>query len=166
MAVRCTMLGGHTVSAPPVFSVKQPWAGLLVTKVKRFENRTWRPVDLGWFLVHASSGRAPGLPALAADASYRKAIVAAGMQDPKTWPTSAVVGAVKIGRVWDPDQLRPKLSKMDLFLCGDVEGTYLWEITAAVEFTNPLPCKGKLNLWYLAGDVLAEYEGRFAANAL
>jgi hypothetical protein len=152
--------------APSVFSVKQPWAGLLVTGVKRYEARTWYPTRPAWLLVHASSGKATGLRELGLDPLYEKALRAAGMERPGEWTTSAVVGAVKVSRVWHSDKPRPQLGKMDLFLCGSIEGMALWEVSYKVQFRQPISCKGKLNFWQLQGDVLEEYERLFESGQL
>ncbi len=42
------------------FSVRQPWSGLLMVGIKRFEVRTWQPPAPDYFLVHAAS-KVPGL---------------------------------------------------------------------------------------------------------
>src|SRR5438552_3865539 len=110
------------MAAPTVFSVKQPWAGLLISGVKRFEVRSWYPKEPGWLLVHASSGKAPGLRELSEVPEFTKALKVAEMTDPKLWPTSAVIGAVRIAKVWLPDAPRPKLSKRDQVLCGNIAG--------------------------------------------
>ena len=111
------------------FSVRQPWAGLLMAGVKRFEVRTWRPKDNQAFvLVHASAGKAVGLPDLRKEAHYQSAVRQAGMEDETSWAQSALLGLVEITKVWEPDDIQPGLTDLDEFLCGTIYDVYLWEV--------------------------------------
>src|SRR5688572_22627658 len=76
-------------------SVRQPWAGLLVAGVKRFEARTWKPRELGFLLVHASAGKAGDLRDLRADPLYQRSLRQAGMSDEQSWPRSVFIGLVE-----------------------------------------------------------------------
>lgn len=135
------------------FSVKQPWAGLLLAGIKKFEVRSWAPAELGPYFVHASTGRSPAHSHLCADATYLKALNEADMADPRSWPTGAILGVVNVRRIWEPGRARPRLTKLDKLLCGDIDGMRLWEIDGAVRFDEPIPSKGKLNLWVTEGSV-------------
>lgn len=128
-------------------SVKQPWASLLVSGVKRFEVRSWAPSRLGKLFVHASGSKAVGLPMLRRDRLYHHALQEAGLEDESAWPISAIVGMVTVSRVWGPDGRLPRLSKLDRYLCGTIDGMCLWEIGSSTVFPKPIPCPGKLNLW-------------------
>ena len=130
------------------FSVKQPWAGLLMAGVKRFEVRTWRPKeDQIYAMVHASSGRAVGLPEFRRDELYQKAVRAAGMVDEKSWTQSALLGLVEIKKVWERGNVPPGISDLDEYLCGTVHDIFLWEVGGRWPFTTPIKCHGRLNLW-------------------
>lgn len=129
-----------------ILSVKQPWAGLLLSGVKKYECRGWGPRRPGVMLLHASSGKALGLPELREERLYQQAVAEAGMEDESEWTTSAIIGAVDVVRVWPPDRL-PPLSAMDEFLVGDLEDSYLWETGTRWPFAKPITCHGKLNLW-------------------
>lgn len=129
------------------FSVKQPWASLLVAGVKRFEVRTWAPRDPGLFLVHASSGKADGIRELRSESLFQEALRRAGLTDEKAWPQSAFVGLVDVTRVIAPeDDLPDDISEMDEYLGGG-DDVFLWEVGRRWVFPSPVPCHGKLNLW-------------------
>lgn len=129
------------------FSVRQPWAGLLVAGTKRFEVRSWKPRALGLHLVHASLGKAHHIRELRKEPQYPKALKLAGMEDESQWPSGAILGVVEITKVWAPDSPPRKLTLMDQFLCGEIKGMYLWQVGNRWVFKDPIPCHGALNLW-------------------
>lgn len=129
-----------------VLSVRQPWASLLLSGVKKYECRGWGPRRPGVMLVHASSGKAEGMPELRQERLYQQGIREAGLEDESAWPASAILGAVDVVRVWEPGR-PPKLSAMDVFMVGDPDDSYLWEVGARWPFAKPIRCHGKLNLW-------------------
>ena len=129
-----------------VLSVRQPWASLLLSGVKKYECRGWGPRHTGVMLMHASSGKAEGMPELRAEPLYQQGIAEAGLEDESAWPASAIIGAVNVVRVWEPGQ-PPKLSAMDIFMVGNPDDSYLWEVGARWPFAKPIRCHGKLNLW-------------------
>ena len=146
------------------FSVKQPWAGLLVAGVKRFEVRTWAPSGPGVFLVHASSGKARGMPELRAEPLFQKSLREAGMTDEQGWPQSAFLGLVEVARVINTEEGLPRrFTKQDEFLCGSVESILLWEIGRRWPFTRPVPCNGMLNLWRPPTEVHAAINRQLSA---
>jgi activating signal cointegrator 1 len=150
------------------FSVKQPWAGLLVAGVKRFEARTWPPKRQGLFLVHASSGKSPGMPELRAEPLFQRSLGEAGMTDERAWPESAFLGLVEIAAVIGPDDDLPEdLTEQDEFLCGNMDGMFLWRVGRRWPFSRPVPCHGKLNLWQPPAAVHAALDAELtAADAL
>ena len=79
-------------------SVKQPWAGLTMAGIKRFEVRPWRPTgERGLLLLHASSGTASRLRDDEKEPLYWTALEQAAMPDKKLWPRSASSASSKSG---------------------------------------------------------------------
>jgi len=137
-------------------SVRQPWAGCLVTGAKTVENRKWpegeeaRAKLPGWYLIHASKigeeagavsyrGRhvyVPNVP-IARVREVRKAI---GGFANSSLDLGAIVGAVHVPRVdlfyTDRDACNP-------WACGPV----LWRVDVAIVFEGSIPCSGSLGLW-------------------
>lgn len=147
------------------FSVKQPWAGLLLARIKKFEVRSWAPAELGPYFVHASTGRSPAHAHLCGDTTYLRALRDADLADPSSWPTGAILGVVNVKRIWAPDKARPRLTKLDKLLCGETAGMFLWEIDQALPFDEPIPCKGKLNLWSTDGALSTAFKRALRRNA-
>jgi hypothetical protein len=134
-----------------ILSVRQPWAGLLVSGVKRFEVRSWAPaLAPGWVLIHASSGRAVGLGELYEYRAFNKALRLAGMEDQGGWVQRAVIGAVKFAAfldTWKVEQQPKHLSEIDRMMIGEAPDRFLWKVVEAKTFRKPIQCHGKLNLW-------------------
>jgi hypothetical protein len=129
------------------FSVKQPWAGLLLSGQKRYEVRRWWPTEVpGLALVHASSGSAPWLSWCEGNPDYEKALARASMAEKRTWTRSAIIGVIEIRCVWRPGR-HPRLSQRDRVLCGRTTGQALWEIGRRWRFRLPISCDGRLHFW-------------------
>ena len=90
-----------------VLSVRQPWASLLLSGVKRYECRRWRPKQPGILLMHASSSKAAGMPEMRRERLFQEALRDAHLEDEEAWPFSAIIGAVEITRFWEPHR-RPR----------------------------------------------------------
>ncbi|MGD9764885.1 MAG: ASCH domain-containing protein [Candidatus Binatia bacterium] len=129
-----------------VLSVRQPWASLLLSGVKKYECRSWGPKRPGVLLMHASSGKAGGLPQLRTERLYQQAIAKAGLEEESAWPSSAIIGAVDVIRIWTPDR-QPRLTVMDEYLVGDPQDAFLWEVGRRWLFPTSVRCHGKLMLW-------------------
>ncbi len=130
-----------------VLSVKQPWAGLLMAGEKRFEVRTWRPVeDRGLVLLHASSGTA-STSDVDDEPLYQQALRRAGMPDRRAWVRSSILGVAEFRRIIVPPPMPTRFTKKDAVLCGSTEDVALWEAGDLFPFAAPIPCHGKLNLW-------------------
>ena len=146
------------------FSVKQPWASLILAGVKQYEVRSWAPVETGLVLLHASSSKAPGMPALRTNSLYQQAIALAGMEDERAWPQSALLGLVEIACIIAPEEARPSgLSDVDAYLGGDAADAFLWEIGERWVFPTPVPCKGRLQLWTPPEELHAALDAQLAA---
>lgn len=130
------------------FSVPQPFAQLLVTHIKHYEVRTWRPNELGWYFVHASADISHAHRYYMANDCpwYLSALRKAGLDphDPASWPTSAIVGAVNITKVYTDV---PRLSKRQAQLAGAIDDACLWYCGKAVKLASPVSHGGALRLW-------------------
>lgn len=134
-----------------VLSVRQPWAGLLVTGVKRYEVLKRRQKTPGYLLIHASSAK-QSLPAEMREREwYQKALAEAGMTDEKTWPRSALVGLVEFVDAFKPGGKLPTgFTRFDEDLCGgDIRGHFLWRAKRCWAFPQPMPLQGQLQPWKL-----------------
>jgi hypothetical protein len=120
-------------------SVKQPWASLLVSGRKTWENRS---TGLGikgsrWVFIHASAS-------FDVDA------------DPKLTdgigllPTSAIIGVVILGEGVPVEQVTTDREW--------AEGPVCLPVTYAVALKKPVACAGKLSLWRISPELRARIE--------
>lgn len=144
-----------------VLSIRQPWASLIVKGCKDVENRTWKTDYRGPIAIHASG---------TFDWSFFKFIdefdqtdvlrfyVPAirryfGMDGSKKITKnqnkfSAIIGTVMLDHITPPDEAATIIESTDQdFSDWASSGCYWWHLSGAKELENPIPCKGKLNLW-------------------
>jgi hypothetical protein len=143
-----------------VLSVRQPWASLLLSGVKRYECRSWRPSRPGLLLLHASSRKANGISTWRSERQFQEALRDAGLQDERRWPFSAIIGAAEITRIWEPNRRPARFTKRDTYLTDD---GYAWEVGRRWPFAKPIDCKGKLNLWRPEPAIQAAVDREIAA---
>jgi len=99
-------------------SVRQPYAGLIVSGQKRIENRSWSTHYRGRFLIHPSGrGTGPG-------------------------PRGAIIGSVELVDDLTPEEALRRFPGQ----AQHIFGPRCW-VLAKPQPCEPIPCKGKLNLW-------------------
>lgn len=104
------------------------------------ENRTWTTDHRGELIVHAGQTWAPAGAALAAELGIT------GFDDPPTCPG----GYLGIVRLVDVHPARGCCTPW-----GQPEhGTYHWVLAAPTPFSEPVPGRGSLGLYWLPTDVL------------
>lgn len=125
-------------------TVKQPWAGLIVTGGKDIENRTWRTSFRGRVLIHAAKTEVPRteimehyeLPVARTALLYNK-------DNKALYPTSAIIGSVEIV---DCVQNHPSE--------WAEKGVWNWVLANPIKFEKPIEnVKGKLSLWEYCEDI-------------
>tara|TARA_R100001086_G_scaffold14820_1_gene7345 strand:+ start:148 stop:597 length:450 start_codon:yes stop_codon:yes gene_type:complete len=145
-----------------VLSVRQPWAYLIVAGYKPVENRTWNTSYRGPLLIHASKAMEPDdFPV------QRQWIKESGIMIPEDLPRGAIVGSATLTDVHDwasppytgfvPGQV--KYSPSPWF-----EGPYGFEMADAVEFVEPIQCRGQLGIRDVS-DSLAARVSKMIAEA-
>ena len=139
---------GPRATGLKTFSVKQPWAGLLLAGVKPYEVRSWYPDGHKLLLVHASSGNPEGMKELRADSAFRDDLRQAGMAGERTWQRSAFVGLIEIARVIGvPGGPAADRAVIADFFGEAIDDQVLWEVGCRWSFATPISCHGQLNLW-------------------
>ena len=123
-----------------ILSVRQPWAWLLFNG-KDIENRTWRTSYRGPLLIHASLGKDPE-DFMPKQSEY---IESAGIVIPEDLPRGAIVGSVNLSGVAEAgDTTSPWF-----------EGPYGFKMEDAVEFEQPIQCRGQLGIRDVSDSLMA-----------
>ena len=129
-----------------IISVRQPWAWLIVAGYKDIENRKWRTSYRGPLLIHASQAMEENdFPV------QREWIETCGLVIPEDLPRGAIVGSATLSHVDCGDGYQG-----DGLACSSpwFEGPYGFHMADAVEFAEPIQCRGQLGIRE-ASDALA-----------
>jgi len=139
-----------------IISVRQPWAWLIVAGHKDIENRTWRTSYRGRLLIHASLATEPeDFP------MQRQWIETCGIVIPEDLPRGAIVGAATLSHVDCGNGYQG-----DGLACSSpwFEGPFGFHMADAVEFAEPIPCRGQLGIRDIS-DALAARVSKMISEA-
>ncbi|MBC8867977.1 MAG: ASCH domain-containing protein [Planctomycetes bacterium] len=118
-------------------SVRQPWAWAICVGEKTIENRTWSTDYRGTIAIQASASKSTVN-------SFLKPHKSAGIA-PAFFSCGAIIG---VADVVDCVELNPDLESDPW-----AEGTICWKLDNARFIADPIPMKGKLNLFVLAQEI-------------
>lgn len=117
----------------PAVSIKQPWADRILFAGKDIENRTWATKHQGWVLIHA--GQIPD----------HNVFIRHKDDSPKPYNRlGGIVGAVQI-----VGMVRESPSRW-------FQGPVGWQLANPIALPALIPCRGKLSLFQVPPDVLAQ----------
>lgn len=122
-------------------TVRQPWASLIAFHGKTVENRTWPTRWRGTLLVHAANTADPHHPF---------------NPDQVTWNQvrGAVIAVTTLEDCHADDGMCTPWSE---------DGAFHWELDHIRPLARPVLCAGRLGLWTLAPDVLAQVTAQIGA---
>ncbi len=136
-------------------SLLQPWASLVVTGPKTMETRGWSTLHRGLLLIHASQGKAGSI--FASEPPFKKYIA-----NFKHLPFGAIIGSVYLTDIIRAeklnmhDELINRLTMEEKAFGDYSEGRYAWLLENPVQFKQPIPARGMLNLWDLPAHIEKE----------
>lgn len=129
-------------------TLTQPWAGLIITKVKQIENRGWRAHNMIGvpFAIHASRE---------VDEDTVEDLIDMGYPEDPLWRVTSAVLGVAVYRNHVETLSGVERYMRDGVITGDQtkfwQGPVAFILPAAsiVQFTEPVPCKGARSFWEL-----------------
>lgn len=143
-------------------SLWQPWASLCVTPswdefeaLKRFETRSWAlpgTIRHGRTLIHASRRWTHEQRDFWDE--LRTGILAC-YRLPESLPFGALVGSVLITHQYITDEIRDRVSSVDLALGNWSDGRAAWRIYHPKVFEIPIPFRGRQGIFEVPDDVMA-----------
>lgn len=117
-------------------TVHQPWAKLIVSGLKRIENRIWPTSHRGPLLIHAGKSRASlGLHETGADPSLTFGAIVGVVDVVNCVPVSEVAGE------------------------EFAEGPWCWVLANAIRLDEPIACDGLQGLWTPVAGVVESCRG-------
>jgi hypothetical protein len=132
------------------FSIKQPWASLIVKGIKNIENRGWGKDNQKWFLIHSSQSYDKN--ALITKESIVKKLKTIKW---KNYPTGGIIGIAHIKNI-ESD------CDVDKYIWAT--GPKCWHIDFAYEFDNLIPCLGSLSFWKPKEESMATVKKELKSN--
>lgn len=146
------------------FTIKQPWASLIIEGIKDIENRTWKTNFRGRVLIHASAKQCEikGLLSVPQQ-EYVMIKIPDKMPLQNIITNGAIIGSVEIvdcvinhTSIW-AEKTEPKYLTTEKGREMQIKPTYNWVLANPIKFPEPIPCKGKLSFWDYP-NILAEPE--------
>ncbi len=125
-------------------AVQQPFAWAICANIKNIENRTWQTKHRGTIVIVASG---------------KTSQIKAYQRDAKPLNLSAehltISAAIGIADIVDIHPLNPSLEANSWAF-----GPYCWQLANGRLFREPIPCKGKLNLYTPDDDLAARIQAQ------
>lgn len=131
-----------------LLTVHQPWAWLICSGHKRYENRSWTTSYRGSLLIH--SGKSSE-----SLASGRRLAESLGIKLPRSFAFGSVIGRV------DLVDCTPVSEVSDPF----ASGPFCFHLVNPVLFAEPLPWRGTLGLVEPSAELLAAIRPNFTASS-
>lgn len=124
-----------------VLTLKEPWAGLIISGVKKIETRSWKTNYRGELFIHA------GL--LSSDNQLRISLISESTDIP--FPSHGfIIGKCNLVDCFQiTDEYAKHMERQDYvnYLCGDyAAGRYAWVLESPMKIT-PIKATGKQGLW-------------------
>lgn len=120
-----------------VLSIKNPWATLIINGYKKYEFRSWKTKYRGRIMIHTSISsdknvidRFDNL-----NLNYRNGFIIGEAE---------IVDCIEVTK-----EFEAKLVEENIQVYGNTVGRkgYAWRLENIIQYTNPIPIKGKLGLW-------------------
>jgi hypothetical protein len=142
-------------------SLTQPWATLAAIGAKTIETRSWPTYYRGPLLIHASKG----FPGWARDVCLRPrfqmALGRAGYCGaPAELTVGAIIGIVTLVGCVSTSQALEMASDTEKEFGDYGPGRFAWQLSEALRFDEPIPCKGALGLWKVPDEIARALELR------
>lgn len=125
-----------------VFTLKQPWAQLVVEGHKKFETRSRRTNYTGELYIHASQVMHPNEAQLCKTEPFKSVIA-----NPYELKTGHIIGRVFVEECI-PTEVAVKEIDDKEFAFGDyTAGRWAWRLSKPEILVNPVHAKGNIILW-------------------
>ena len=146
-------------------SLTQPWATLVAIGAKRIETRGWSTKYRGPVAIHAARGLPAEATDLARESPFREALASGGYSSAYDLPRGAIVATATLAACFifsarksyqipvasnDPGKINWREVMIEGWEAafGDyTPGRYGFLLDDVRALTEPIPCRGNLNLW-------------------
>lgn len=126
-----------------VLTIKQPWAALIIKGYKKYEFRSWKTNYRGKILIHTGMTIEKNASQMYKNYNLK-------------YCQGMIIGeATLIDCILINADFNQKLNNINPQVYGQNDHTnlYAWQLENIIEYSKPIPCKGKLGLWNFEGDI-------------
>lgn len=133
-----------------VLTIRQPWAGLIILKLKNIENRTWSTRYRGKVIIH-SSAQMYDVEWMSARYMCRRLGVKFPDGETILGKTGELLGMATLKNILPPPPVGAAFEQ-EKYTPWQVEANYGWVLEDVTQFPITISVKGKLGLWELPED--------------
>lgn len=133
-----------------VLTIKQPWAGLIILGIKKFETRSWKTTHRGILGIHSSNSKVDesGLKILDDLCKTMPETFYHGSTAMKICTTfGSIIGIAHLKDIYSTNHKHHSLSKLELDLGDYSENRFYWKLSSPQRFIDPIQTRGQLGLW-------------------
>lgn len=129
-------------------TVQQPWAGLLVLGIKRYETRSWNTKHRGRIAIHSSAKVTAEGKQLMDELCemFPDRFFEGSRAYEMCTSTGHVLGLVKIEDTYSTNVTKPK-NPGELMLGDYSPGRWFWWCREPEAYLTPIPATGRLMIW-------------------
>lgn len=130
-----------------VLSIKEPYATLIMEKVKRIETRSWKTNYRGELYIHASKSK------ISKDKKEKKELMDL-IKDKDMNYGKIICKCNLVDCIYMDNEFLKKIEKEKIeYICGEYkEGRYAWVLEDIVVLEDKIDAKGRLGIWNYKGD--------------
>lgn len=130
-------------------SLTEPWATFVVTGMKRYETRTWRPDFIVGqrFAVHAAKRVSHHQRVKIANSQHIRSALCLLAQAGIDPHPGHILGTVRLARYGLAHDIVGQISDREREMGDYTLAHYAWELADPERFATPIPAQGRLNFW-------------------
>lgn len=143
----------------PALTLWRPWPTLILHAGKDVENRPWATTYRGPLLIHAGARFQHGIEAIGYRSDGQAVEWITMSTDPDDYPMG-IVGVVDLTGICGC----ARLGGCSIWAMME---DYHWQLSNPRPFDEPVPCRGRQQLWYPTGDageLVAQQLAKVGAN--
>lgn len=131
----------------------QPWASLIMGGFKTYETRSWSTSHRGLLAIHAARKEPRWVSDLLnrqlndANRLFWHCLTQMGYEAFPQLPRGKILGLVEINGILRVEEIRHRVTEMDLAFGDFSDGRFAWRINNIIPFDKPISVRGHQGLW-------------------
>lgn len=143
-------------------SLTQPWAILVAIGAKKIETRSWPTRYRGLIAIHAAKGFPVRAQDYCRDEPFLSVLEEAGFTKFSQIPRGEIVAVAELKNVCRTEEIIVSISEQERAFGNYAPGRWAWMLANVRALSEPIPCRGALQLWTLPPELLARVQRELA----